>query len=165
LYASAREARAFGRSNEVSRFTEALIQALGSNGADRRQGRWQVSTASLAQAVIKRVEFGNGEGVPAQDCVSDGESASTTTLHVLDSAPAIPALVKTANPMYATAGLEFWRGLPTDTEPDQSIAGPSPWRFDVPAGTYSVRAMNGTAVLGTLDDEWVLPPAYERDMP
>jgi hypothetical protein len=162
LYASARAARAFARTDSVSRFTSALIEALDSNGAERQQGRWQVSNATLGRGVIKRIELGNVKGVPSQDCVSDGESAGTTTIHVLADAPRVPVIVS-GKTLPATAALEFRRSV--SAPPDLTAAGPAPWRLDVQAGTYALWALDGQQLIADLTEEWIMPPAYERELP
>jgi hypothetical protein len=162
LYASARAASAFARTDSVSRFTAALIEALDSNGAERQQGRWQVSNTTLGRGVIKRIELGNAEGVPSQDCLLDGESAGTSTFHVLADTPRVPVVVG-SSALPSSAALEFRRGVTTPAE--LTAAGPAPWKLDIRAGTYAVWALNGQDVLANLAEEWVLPPAYERDLP
>jgi Caspase domain len=164
LYATAREAQAFAQSDKVSRFTDALILALGSNGSSKSQGRWRISNDTLGLGVIKRIEFGNVEGVPHQDCVLDGESSGTTVLHELDATPAVPSVLKVGPTTGTLAAATLAFHLNDNPMADLTASGPSPWTLDVLAGSYSVKAVDGPQVLLDLPGEWVLPPAYERDM-
>lgn len=161
LYASARDSKAFAKSDEVSRFTDAVIESMSGNGAAKVVGGdWKVSNESLPSAVVKRILRGNGHrDVPIQIPKSDGEFSSTCFLHVLDGPPAIPAFVTSAAAQQfpPTARLEFRLGDVVAKDE----AGPGPWELDVPANVYQVQAMNDDEVLGIDADGWVAPPEYE----
>ena len=163
LYASAREARAFAQSGDSSRFSNAVLAALASNGTVKHNGTWKVSNESLAAAVIRRIIRGNtNPGVPEQNCVSDGESSSISFIHMLADAPEVPAFVHPSPqiPYSQAATLQFMRNGAASAV----AQGPGPWDLEVAAGTYTLRAVDGPTVLNELEDEWVLPPEYEREL-
>jgi len=160
LYAAARDSEAFAKSNEVSRFTDAVLAAVSGNGASKVGGQWKVSNESLPSAVIKRIRRGNDKpGVPVQISTISGESSGTSFLHVLKSAPAVPTFLRcdSAEPFPQTARLEFLH--------NQNVAaqypGPGPWELEISASIYEVRAMNESDVIGTDADGWIIPPEYE----
>ncbi|RYP87302.1 hypothetical protein EKO23_06815 [Nocardioides guangzhouensis] len=161
LYASARESRAFAQTDGVSRFTEALLAALSSNGTERRGGIWRVSSEILGRAVLARIQLGNLPGIPEQLCVVDGESAGPVTLHSLNGNPQIPVHVRAATAP-PTTSLEFRRS--GETVSGTTLVGPPPWRHDVPAGTYTIVARDGAATIADLGEDWILPPVYEREL-
>lgn len=161
LYASARESRAFAQTDGVSRFTGALLAALSSNGTERRAGTWRVSSEILGRAVLARIQLGNIPGVPAQQCVVGGESTGPVALHTITGNPQVPVLV-TAATAPASTSLEFRRN--GESSPGTTLVGPPPWRQDVPAGTYTIVARDGTSVVADLGEDWVLPPIYEREL-
>jgi hypothetical protein len=161
LFASARESRAFAPTDDISRFAKALLAALSSNGNERRGGVWQVSSDSLGKAVLARVRLGNLPGVPPQACVVDGESVGPVTLHTLGGPPDVPVVVTDASAPPSTS-LEFWRT--GDQTPNRVLVGPSPWRDDVRAGTYTLVARDGGATFADLGEDWVVPPVYELEV-
>lgn len=161
LYATAREARAFAATDQASRFAAALLTALSSSGMERLNGTWRVTTDSIGKAVRTCIRLGNGPNTPDQECVVSGEAAEPVTLHTSAGNPQVPVIV-TAVDTPPSSALEFWRaGEPT---PRTTVAGPSPWRHDLVAGTYSIMVRDGQVPIVDLGEDWILPPAYEREL-
>jgi hypothetical protein len=159
LYASARDSKAFAKTDEVSRFTQAVLDAMSGSGATKAGGTWKVSNESLPAAVMKRIKRGNKLDVPLQIPKTEGESTTTSVIHELDGPPLIPTYVASAagRPFPQTTRLEFRLGRAVSAQ----SRGPGPWELDVTAGIYDVRAMNDGALMGTDTDGWVMPPEYE----
>jgi len=160
FYASARDSKAFAKTDEVSRFTAALLTSIEGNGADRVGAQWKVSNESLPSAVLKRIQRGNAQpDVPVQIPTCDGEYSSTSFLHVLDGAPSVPVFVGSAaaQAFPQSARLEFRRGQGVvATSP-----GPGPWELEVAAAVYDILAVDDADVIGTDANGWVMPAEYE----
>lgn len=161
LYATAREARAFAATDQASRFAAALLAALSSSGMERFNGKWRVTTDSIGRAVRTCVRLGNGPTTPQQDCVVAGEAAEPITLHTSGSNPQVPVVV-TASGAPSSSSIEFRR--PGDAIPMTVVAGPAPWRHDLAAGTYSIVVKDGQLTVVDIGEDWILPPAYEREL-
>lgn len=162
VLATVREARAYALSDGVSRFTTALIDALESNGARKKaDGKWRVTAATIGEAVQTRIDLGNVDGVPFQVCEASGQSAGgKAAMHTLSGIPRVPMrLVGVGLPL--TTSVEFRR----PDIPALTAEGPSPWRLEVQAGTYSLFVLDGGQIVVDLPEEIVYPPVYERDLP
>ncbi len=161
LFATARDSQAFSQVNQPTVFTQALLAALQGGGSRKGgDGRWQVNTFSLPEAVIANVQRGNRPGRPVQHCTADGEASGTTPLHLLRSDPEVPAWVACQPPGMSSRTKLLVEG-PAQLELQP---GPDPWDFSLAAGVYSLSAIvdDAPAPAVVLTDEVVYPPAYRR---
>jgi hypothetical protein len=162
LYASARDARAYGLAHQTTRFTEALLLGFGGLGSWRERGRWVITTGRLAQAVVSTVERMNREPeVPPQHCQLGGESQGTSVVHVLRGEPLVPVTVG-CSPTCATADAEL--SLVKDDQIEHyREPRPGDWEVSVKADKYDVHACFPAGSYrdrsGTL---WALPPHTEE---
>lgn len=166
LFATSAGTAAFGDQDQVSRFTDALIEALNGGGADKQSGgRWVVDTDHLGGAVkqiidqrnlsLRRDQHQNVEPKPAGEC---------RIIHRLCGPPNVLATVR-CKLRAATAEAEFylkgrsqqyWRRPPA----------PGDWSQAVEAGTYDVGAIfaQGDFQTQELSEEWVRPPYYVAEL-
>jgi hypothetical protein len=116
-----------------------LIRCFDALGADYLDGnKWKVTTASLAEAILrymKRVKLPGG--IPGS-CSRGGESSSITEIHELPgSAQVMTTIVCDPAAALATANLAVLHNLrPAVTR----IPDPDPWDLEIEAGTYDVEA-------------------------
>lgn len=163
LYATTIGHPAFGDANEPSRYTRALLQALGGGGADKQNGRWVIDTSHLGSAVQKIIDRGNldlphGE---QQKVVTGGDSIGIKTLHVLDQPPDVLTTISCEPPAATDVAELYLKGRNRQYERVPATAGA--WLRKVEAGIYEVAAKFSRAEYPNRSrpDELVRPPECE----
>lgn len=125
--------KAYGRKNQATRFTNALLKALDGQGAERRGGVWQVGLSRVGPAIewILRQE----RGAPPQQPEFRGSFAAA--LHQLAAAPSVPVVIH-CDP--AAAAQTADASLTSITVPGAGALAPERqdrgWRCIAPADTY-----------------------------
>lgn len=141
LTAAAPGSKANALPNQVSLFTEALVQSLEGRGCDpAHQSPWVVTTPYLVTAV-NRIVAELSRGGPAQRPDLRRLPAQEMTLHIRTRPPEIPVKIE-FNPANAIAGADL--ELRSQTDPNwvqQRPPQPGEWVLNrVPAGVYQFRA-------------------------
>jgi hypothetical protein len=135
MFATSGGARAYGRPDQPTRFTEALVRALDGLGGRPDGDRWVVDFATLQRAVTVLLRAGEA-GTPSQQPTLRGTGAGV--LHVCRSTPIVPLSVA-CDPAVAIPGarvaLASLAGAPDSPSPVPQI-GAQGWRFEVPADFY-----------------------------
>ncbi len=80
---------AFGDGGKVTPFTAGLIAALNGLGAKRRDGRWAVTTGSLADRLHGILDWERPDGAEQDLCIG-GQWAGRAVLHSLAAPPMVP---------------------------------------------------------------------------
>lgn len=143
FYATEYGNEAFGRENQVSRFTNALLQTLQGAGATLASGnRWQLSTSSIGPCIHRILSQENLSlmGHRHQNAQAGGTFAGEKTLFVYPSPPTLNLQVScqppAANPD-ACFSLLQGQDIVQQRNPDP-LAGA--WRTTVRGGIYALKA-------------------------
>lgn len=136
LYAALPGQTAYGRTNETSYFTEALLQALRGPGAAREGAAWVVLPSSLYRALDRLLEDSAAADHLAQACTID--QLSDFTIHELGGPPAVPVSVQYRPPIDPGG----YRLVATSAQAsrEQLPPLPSPWKLELPTGFYRFSA-------------------------
>lgn len=159
LLATTEGFQAHGEANSVSRFTAALIEALGGAGADKQGlGGWEVTADSLGEAVIEMLKRGS-QNLPVsrqQFADVDGARGDDFAIHEVDGAPEVDVHIRFLDPELNQTGVIYLRrGALQIPNP----APPGPFQQRVKAAVYDVHV--------NADDETVhegivvFPPYFE----
>lgn len=136
---------AYGRRDQPTFYTRAVLAGLRGLGSDRRLGRWEVKTGRLQEGInTAMLAMQREDGAPSQKATVGGLKSGTGLLHVLPAAPVVPVWVE-LDP--ASAGRDAELTLIHESgNPSQTCAGlAGPWRFEAPAGHYDGKAtLNGS---------------------
>jgi Caspase domain len=133
LFATSGGAKAYGRRDSPTRFTEALIRALGGLGGRRVGDRWVVDYSGLHLAVTTLLRNAEG-GAPLQSPTSRG--AGEGILHVCPSAPVVPVTI-TCDPAAAVpAGQISLAPLQGGPASIATKAYEEGWKAEAPADVY-----------------------------
>lgn len=158
LYSSAPLEQASGAPNGPSRFTEALLDALGGLGSRKRAGRWEVSTSTLGDAVRRLLER---RSAGAQKAIPHG-SPQGAVLHVLADRPQVPLRI-IITPATRSAALRLVR-TGTDAVVAERPMRSGPWDIEVGAALYDLEArLIGKRVIRR-DEIYVLPPEVDESL-
>lgn len=131
--------KAHGPENGVSFFTQGLIRCFDALGADYLDGnKWKVTTASLAEAILRYMKRVKLPGGMPGSCSRGGESSFITEIHELPgSAQVMTTIACDPAAALAAANLAVLHNLrPALTR----VPGPDPWDLEIEAGTYDVEA-------------------------
>jgi len=93
FYATLPTDPAYGTTNQVSPFTEALLRALNGLGARRAGGTWEVSTSCLGRGIAAAMQEGSSWSL-GQRPNTGGWQADQPPLHTLDDPGDIPLTMK-----------------------------------------------------------------------
>ena len=169
LNASSPNDGAYARSNNISRFTKALLQGLDGGGCKHKQGKWIVTTLSLAEAVCDLVERLNRvEGGFVQRSSASGEANGKRAIHILKTPPVVPVMI-TFDPPHAQKQAHLTlescrhqdrrhRRTPSHRTWEPEAINPEVYKLDVrfPSGGFQEFID---------DDFWVVPPFVETVIP
>lgn len=93
FYATGQNQMAYAIPKGPSRFTHAVLRALGGLGADKPSGQWIVDSMSLARAIGLILEWENRRpGVPRQNFKVGGQG-SLFNVHYPQEAPHVPVVI------------------------------------------------------------------------
>lgn len=135
--AAAANESAYGKKNEVSFYTKALIGALKGNASNNDIGEWRIATGTLSYKMNSFLQLeAPGEGYP-QRCIST--TSDTTDIIRFTKPPMVPLLV-TCTP---DAALPFAELSCLDPNTNQGETRPpqgDPWETRIKAGLYKIEA-------------------------
>jgi hypothetical protein len=134
LYSTSMGYPAFGKTNQVSDFTAALLKGLSTCGVRNVGGQnWVVQPPKLHEAITALMDDFVNEPL----CEMDGTSGHDFELHVLQQPPEVVLHVKLNDPAASpTASISCSSGGALVTRNTQD----HPWRTMVPAGTCDIKA-------------------------
>ena len=134
MFATSGGAKAYGRPDQVTRFTAALVRALDGLGGRPEGAGWAVDVPSLQRAVTRLMSLG-GQGTPPQQPTLRG--TGVTPLHVCLEPPVVPVAVA-CEPQAAVdaATVVLTRFTEAEGPIPQPCAGLAGWSFEVPADSY-----------------------------
>jgi hypothetical protein len=135
LFATSGGAKAYGRTDQPTRFTDALVRAMDGLGSRPDGNRWVVDFATLQRAVTVLLRVGE-EGAPPQQPTLRG--AGTGELHLCSGPPIVPLAIA-CEPVAAIPGarvtLEPLAATP-GSPASAPLVGAQGWQFEVPADFY-----------------------------
>jgi hypothetical protein len=135
---------AYGDSNSVSRFTDALLRALNgfSGEFEPRTKKWLVNGEALNQALPKLLDLVNTERKrEPQDCWLHRSGSGDTPLHVRDEPPIVHVAIEIQPEKFQALGTfvmenRYHRELP-------HLGGAlGVWKIDAPRGFYGIRVLS-----------------------
>jgi hypothetical protein len=135
---------AYGDSNSVSRFTDALLRALnGFSGVfEPRTRKWLVNGEALNQALPKLLDLVNTERKREPQACSPRRSGSgDTPLHVRDEPPIVNVAVEIQPEKFQALGTFVMENLVRRGLPPLGGA-PGVWKIDAPKGFYAIRVLS-----------------------
>ncbi len=160
LYAALPNAVAYGRTNQSSFFTEALLKAVHGSGAGKIAGRWSILPSVLYRSLSRLLEQAVAGTSVIQACTVD--HLVDFAIHDLSGDPDVPVSVDCQPPINLAAD----RLIATSpgANRDQPPPVPKPWCVDLPVGQYRFSASSpaGTSVYV---DEIVFPPYTDVVLP
>jgi hypothetical protein len=132
FYATLSGEAAFGKPNQVSAFTDALLKGLQGSGSDDSEGDWRVTTTRLKEAIDYHMREAF-EGGAKRIQIPPTDDLTTFDLHYLEGEPEVPVLI-TCQPDSENSRAEFayeCEGTRHRRPPD-----PAPWSIVLQAGEY-----------------------------
>jgi hypothetical protein len=156
FYAALPGVAAYGRTNQPSFFTDAVVQGLNGSGAAKSKNRWFIQPTVLLRSVSRRLEDAIANTGVTQACT--GDQIVDFNIHDLPGVPEIPVTVS-CNPPVNPASDKLIASGPGGNR-EQAPPLPTPWNVDLPSGQYRFSA--GTA---TYKDELVYPPYTDVELP
>jgi Caspase domain len=150
---------AYGRPDEPSPFTAALLLALNGAGGDDSEGDWRVSSTRLKEAIDYFLKRSADAGQGRVQVPATGELTSFY-LHYLERPPEVPVTIccrpdtahADAELSYSVGGLERERRAPTEGE----------WEITLPVGSYEFAAEFAAGSYANTSVEAYVRPVYRR---
>jgi hypothetical protein len=165
LFATDTNQTAYGLSNTVTRFTDALINCFNGLGSEKQSGQWVVKTGKLASSLTKILEKSNQEpNTPQQKPVRFGSGSSI--LHVCDTEPSVPVAIS-LNPTEASNFAELLLLKEETVKYTPQLDSKSKkWKANVLADMYRCRTHFPQREYRNLDnfEIWALPPYSEEEI-
>ncbi|HXD29744.1 MAG TPA: hypothetical protein VN643_01415 [Pyrinomonadaceae bacterium] len=150
---------AFGKKNEVSFFTNAILMGLNGMGSDDPAGEWLVTTTRLKEAIDYEVKRAFGGAKPKQ--VPPTDTLTTFEIHRLRNDPEVPVIV-TCAPASENARAEFIcerNGVEQSRRPPANET----WSITLSAGSYDFRAQfSGGIVRQPKSNSINIRPIYRK---
>jgi hypothetical protein len=161
FYSAVPGATAYGRANQPSFFTEALVKALSGSGAAKKNAKlWTILPSVLYRSVSRRLgEAVAGSGV-GQVCTVD--QLIDFDVHELAGIPEIPVTISCNPPIDGTTD----RLIASSTAGNREQLPPltTPWRLNLPFGQYRFTAAPPAGTPFFVDDV-VVPPFTDVVLP
>jgi hypothetical protein len=162
---------AYGDSNDVSRFTEALLRALNGYSGVPQAGtkNWLVNGEALSQAMPKllgvvsrerKYYIGKGD---IQSCSPERSGPSDVPLHVRVEPPNVKVEIEITPEEFQTHGDFTMKDLVFSSRPPLTGGRTTGvWRTEAPRGTYAIRVFSEAKVFQDFDSgaQSVDPPTY-----
>lgn len=160
--AAASNESAYGKKNEVSFYTKALIGAIKGNAVNNDTGEWRVAMGALASKMNSFLQLeAPGEGYP-QRCIS---TTSDTTDIIRFTTPPLVPLTVTCVP---DAALAFANLACRDANTNQAqtrLPSATPWKTQIQAGLYQIEAsFNEGPYKPTAIFRSVMPPSANQSL-
>jgi len=135
--AAAANESAYGKKNEVSFYTKALIGALKGNASNNDIGEWRIATGTLSYKMNSFLQLeAPGEGYP-QRCIST--TSDTTDIIRFTKPPMVPLKV-TCTPDAALPFAELSCLDPNTNQGERRAPQGDPWETRIKAGLYKIEA-------------------------
>lgn len=158
--ASAMNEAAYGRKNEASFFTKALINGLKGDAAMLRDGEWQIMTSSISSNINELLQQVKPSEGYKQRCIST--IGDTTQILKFVNPPQVEVNVY-CNPDEALsfASLTCTNLKTKDVQSRPPM--PDPWTVNLPAGIYRVEAQfNAAPYVNAHEHIHAVPPVYNQ---
>ena len=156
-YATLSGEDAFGKKDEVSFFTNALLTGLNGTGSDNPKGQWFVTTTRLKEAIDFEIQRAF-EGGAKRRQVPPTDELHTFVIHRLSSQPEVPVFV-TCDPEANNKNAEFVCNQKGEVKnrraPDDGV-----WTLKLPAGEYEFSATLPGGVFQPKDSPVRIRPIY-----
>lgn len=155
FYATLSGEDAFGKPDQNSVFTDALLRGLRGAGADDSEGNWRITTTRLKEAIDYYVQQSFEGGAKRAQVPPTDELTTFDLLHLQDE-PEVQVLV-TCQPDVHNAQAEFVceaAGVEKGRRPPAAKL----WSLPLPAGSYQFRAVFPAGMRAPIQkDAWVRP--------
>lgn len=156
LKAAAPNEAAYGKKNEASFFTQALLNAMTGYGARPHNGIWAVQMGMIAANINAYMGYIKPSEVYKQRCVS---YSSDSTAIIQFAAPPEVKLLVSCDPAAALAHAELSYFNTKTKRTEKRAPAPDPWELDLPAGIYRLNAtFQDAPYLNSEDHISVEPP-------
>ena len=150
---------AFGKKDEVSFFTKALLRGLKGTGSDKPEREWIVTTTRLKEAIDYDVKQAFEAGAKRRQ-VPQTDALGTFVIHQLTSEPEVPVIV-TCAPDSHNKNAEFTCFF-QDIEKDHRAPADGHWSLTLPAGDYKFRAQLPNGVHEPNEQPVGIRPIYKK---
>ncbi len=160
--AAASNESAYGKKDEVSFYTKALIGALKGNAVNNDFDDWRISTGTLSARMNAFLQLESpGQGYP-QRCIS---TTSDITDIIRFAEPPIVPLKLSCHPEDALAFAELSCLDPNTNLGETRLPGITPWEIKLKAGIYKLQArFNGGQYKSNSVFKPVMPPSLEQKL-
>jgi hypothetical protein len=139
VYATLVGDAAYGRPNETSLYTEALLQTMRGASAERTRRGWAIKISRLYEGLTYHLSRLAAEHDATQLCHVD--LSGDFDLHELQGTPEVPVIVECGHPIDVTASTVTVSGVLANR--DQPPPVPNPWHIELPQGDYAFAATPG----------------------
>jgi hypothetical protein len=160
--AAAEGESAFGKTNAVSFYTNALIKALKGNASFKDNDEWVVSTGLIASRMTSLIKMEKeNQGYP-QRCISN--TSDVTNIIRFHSPPKVPIAI-TCDPDDALPHADLiCTEVNTNTVASRAPM-EDPWNFDLEAGIYKMEAnFVNNNYKNALNVDAVIPPMAKKTL-
>ncbi|MBH2008479.1 MAG: caspase family protein [Xanthomonadaceae bacterium] len=155
---------AYGDSNDVSRFTQALLQALGGYCGVPQPGsqNWLINGAALSQAMPKLLALVNKErGAQAQSCAVNPSGPADAQLHVTSQVPKVKVEIDLSpEAIRESSKFSICNLLDKTMPPIVGGQAKGVWRTETCKGVYEVRIDSSLQALYATGIQHLEPPHY-----
>jgi len=165
LFATHTSQKAYGLNDQITRFTDALINCLNGLGSEKQKKQWLVTTGKLGLNVTKILEKSNKEpNTPQQKPEFNGTGIGI--IHVCSKPPSVPVDIA-LNPIEASnfAKLSLFQTGTCVSEPQLDLSSQK-WKDIVLPNVYSCRTYFPLSKYCNPEDTemWVQPPYTEEEI-
>jgi hypothetical protein len=159
LYSTLEGEYAYGKADQPSYFTRALLHGLLGFASERKSGGWRVTNKMLSKALQDLMRF-DVKGATANRQFVGGDSPGDAVLHMLTTPPKVRTLVQCAPDSYlGNVTFRLQRGA-VDI---QHSGDQGPFYRDVDPGEWLIGMRhNQGAVPDQTDDPVVTPPSFDK---
>jgi hypothetical protein len=158
LYATLAAQAAYGRPNDTSLFTEALLNSVRGAGAGRSANGWVIRPGSLHEGIEHHLEKLARPYGATQNCAI--ETGPAFELHELTGLPEVPVVVRCGAPINRAQTTIQVSGVQGSRE--QAPPVPLPWTLELPYGSYQFAVSPPSVAAKT---EHVFPPVTPVVLP
>jgi hypothetical protein len=157
MYSTLEGSQAFGKVDQPSLFTTALLDALMGYGSTRVSGGWYVTNRMLEKAMHDIMRFDASVTVNMQ--LVEGNSAGDATLHELSTPPLVRTRVH-CEPSLHMNDVTFDLSRPPDAFSHPGLNGP--FNQDISPGEWRISMQHAQPHLSQEDIPVITPPAFEK---
>lgn len=157
FYATLSGEDAFGKRDEISLFTGALLNGLNGAGSDDSEGDWRVTTTRLKEAIDYYARQAIASGAQRAS-VPPTDELTTFELHHLHGEPEVPVVVS-CYPESENAKARFSCRGAVNRSRD---AAPEQWFLTLPAGEYDFSAEFPPGARSKVEKHLWVRPVYRK---